>query len=469
MKIQRLAITAAAIAFIGGNVSAAPRLAWSNGMTMEQALVSEATPAFIYFLGKDNMQVVYWDNVDPGSTTVLDWDGQEGIRALAHHYSKMYVDGNAPIPIDYVGEKLINPDGEQYDIGQLHNEWMPSAGLRYSIERGARAPQERGIYVITTDEYAASHSRLPIVSLGTDEEGQSSPLPRNVIASLEKQYGLIADRSSKVASIGDRYTYGIMQFKPAGGKVIGLDVLIDGSKGVYSVAHEGTFDPDNMSVWNVDDGGEFFPCQPLAAFADANGLELCFVRYAPESCTVGVMRLYDEAFTRDDQAIYYVNIDEGRAKPLWKKDLAAMERIYQASDAELSDVTFNHWAYVDVDGDGIDEIWLRDAEEEYGAFFSLRDAEPVLICKEDCHFKASLYKGSICVSGPAGGPSYYYEDYVISNSRVEHCFTLLTVEDKVEGAGYDGVEIDEARAKELRATLPQEPLDEFLTWQYKQW
>lgn len=469
-RILKAAIaTMMAMMVVAVTAATHPKYAWSNGMSMEQAIASQATPAFIYYLGKDNMQVVYWDEVNRESTEVVDWDSQEGVRALAHLYTNLYTSPQSSLKIEYSGEKLINPDGEMYDYGQLHNEWMPSAGLKYRIVSGNPEPEERGVYAITTEDYAATHKLLPIKLNDWYGDSQDQPLPLAVVGALEEKYSMKAQRSHKVARIGDRYTYGVLQFEPSGDKAIALDVLIDGSNAIYSVAHEGMYEPQYGPTWNVDDEGIYLPCRPLVAFADNDGVEICFVRYAPESCAVGVMRLCGESFVRDDLAIYYVNIDEGYAKPLWKKDLAKMEAIYQSADPENKDVTFNHWAYLDIDGDGIDEIWLRDENDEDGAIFSLRDAEPVMICTEDHRAKASFYKGRICVSGPAGGPSYTYEDYTLRDSRVEHCLAMLTVEGEIDACALDEVEIDPSRAKELRAQLPNEPLDIYPTWQYVQW
>lgn len=137
-----------------------------------------------------------------------------------------------------------------------------------------------------------------------------------------------------------------------------------------------------------------------------------------------------------------------------------MQALYEDAEDDHGWMPLCKWQYVDLDGDGINEVWMRDRDEEYGAFFSLADGAVSLIGIETYRFKAFTReqkdgKGYFCKGGPAGGPSYYTEVITVKDSRVAERFTLLEVYGEVEGASLNGEEIEADKAKAYTASLPE--------------
>ena len=135
------------------------------------------------------------------------------------------------------------------------------------------------------------------------------------------------------------------------------------------------------------------------------------------------------------------------------EQFAMMQTLYEDAEDDHGWMPLCKWQYVDLDGDGLDEVWMRDKAEEFGAMFSLADGTVSLIGIETDRFGAYTLeqkdgKGYFCKGGPAGGPSYYTEIVTVKDSRVVEQFNQLQVYDDIDGAGLNGKEIsaDEARA-----------------------
>ena len=136
-----------------------------------------------------------------------------------------------------------------------------------------------------------------------------------------------------------------------------------------------------------------------------------------------------------------------------------MQEIYDDSEEDHGWKPLCKWQYVDLDGDGINEVWMRDMAEEYGAFFIVNDEYPVLIGIESDRFKAYTReirdgKGYFCKSGSAGGPSYYTEIITLQDSRIIDRYTELQVYEDVE-AERNGEELGEEEISAYKAALPE--------------
>ena len=58
---------------------------------------------------------------------------------------------------------------------------------------------------------------------------------------------------------------------------------------------------------------------------------------------------------------------------------AMMQTLYEDAEDDHGWMPLCKWQYVDLDGDGLDEVWMRDKDEEFGAMFSLADGKVSLI------------------------------------------------------------------------------------------
>ena len=401
---------------------------------------------------------------------------QEQFRRNASKYTKLIVDGTQTRDVKYVDEIMLNPDGEQIFPGELHSRpQIPSAGARFSLQGEPKMNMDEVPgSVVVTDSYLASHKLLKIQPASTDEE---VPLPAAVIKKMEEKYGMQATQSKKVYIIGDRYTYGVMQFEgeyknstrkkynPDEKSALALEIIIDGDK-VYSYPVEGWYDPEFGCTWNADDGGEYFPSNIVAAFEGPQGVEFCYLHWAPESATTGIMTLSNGKLDRQEYAVYHSLIDE--QIPVWKKDIEEMKRIYLDDDpGEHEFVNLTKWAHVFIDYEG-EQIWISDEAEENGAFFSREDGKLKLVGTVRASLKPSFPQSSdgnnyLVISGPAGGPSYYTEIFKFKGGKLIESFNCLEVYGELDGGALNGKEINTEQAKAYMKAV-SETYEPFIYW-----
>ena len=141
------------------------------------------------------------------------------------------------------------------------------------------------------------------------------------------------------------------------------------------------------------------------------------------------------------------------------EQFAAMQEIYDDVEDDHGWKPLCKWQYVDLDGDGINEVWMRDMAEEYGAFFAVNDDYLALIGIESERFQAYTReikdgKGYFCKSGSAGGPSYYTEIIALQDSHIVERFNQLQVYEDVE-AELNGRELSQAEIEAYREALPE--------------
>ena len=146
--------------------------------------------------------------------------------------------------------------------------------------------------------------------------------------------------------------------------------------------------------------------------------------------------------------------DENRpARGLVEKYWAQFQEMYEEEDLDDIHETLTKYAFIDIDEDGISEVWLRSANDEDGAIFCFDDeGEPVLVITETEGKRPSFGKGWVGVGFPAGGPSYFNHYAIVKDSHLEFEFTDFQVEDNHEY--YMGeTELTEAEAKKIKAGI----------------
>ena len=127
--------------------------------------------------------------------------------------------------------------------------------------------------------------------------------------------------------------------------------------------------------------------------------------------------------------------------------------IYEEGDLDDIHYPLTKYAFIDIDGDGVDEVWVRTEDDEDGAIFCFDDeGEPVLVITECEGKRPSFGKGWVGVGFPAGGPSYYNHYAIVKDSHLEYEFTDFQIEDNHEY--YMGeTEITEAEAQKIKAGI----------------
>ena len=268
-------------------------------------------------------------------------------------------------------------------------------------------------------------------------------------------------------TIGDRYQYGVLQFKPKDKKVFALEVVTDGDK-VYSYPVEGYYDEsDNNSTWNVDDGGEYASSGIGAAFEGPDGLEFTYEHRVPESATVGMFYLRNGKLEREELEVYHQLVDESR--PLWKKDIATLRKLYLEDDPhENKNYKLTKYRWIDIDDDNNEELWMRDADDKHGALFTFKGDDIQLIGVETDKLHASFLQphdgtGYLRISGSAGGPAIFSQIYEIRKSQVAHRMTALEVAGELDECTFDSKSFPKDRAQAYLQALPKSR-DPYLYW-----
>lgn len=151
------------------------------------------------------------------------------------------------------------------------------------------------------------------------------------------------------------------------------------------------------------------------------------------------------------------------------EDFETMQGLYEESDEDHGWEPLTEWQYVDLDGDGVNEIRLRDADGEYEAFFAHSGEAFELIGVATSRFKAYTRepqdgKGWWCKGGPAGGPSYYTEIITLQGSRITDRYYQMQVYDDFEGT-LNGEDLDDAACRAYMEALPESKELEAGEWQ----
>ena len=444
---------------------------------------NDTTPMPMFLMGEDNQYalMLYWTNIeepqkDENNEDYFEgyhqrWALQEMFRRNKTEYTNMLM-GDKFVKIKFIDEILKDPDGNTPSIGQIHGQrtGIPSLCSRFDFVNPKEKKKSEYGYewgtVIVTDAYLQTRKHLPIKYFEY-EWGKEDPLPATVIKQLEQRYGMKASRSVLLCNIGDNYQYGSMQFKGEyknGPKeyygddrkpALALDVLIQGDK-VYVNEQIGYMFSETDYGWNVDDEGVYVGCNLTAAFEGPKGLELCFFRGAPESSTIGMFYLRDGKLIEHVYEGYYNCVDE--EIPVWKKDLAEMDKMYHADEMGDRNVDLVKWAHCYIDYDN-EWIWLRDKDDKNGAFFIRKDGKITLIAIENPRLRpAEAEKDGVHylkLEGPAGGPSWQREIHAFKDGKRIWKFNSLEVYGEIDECGLNGKELSKEEGKALLEKMPE--------------
>lgn len=440
-------------------------------------------PMFLYYMNPSYMQTVYWtgveepkkdkDNAEYFDGMYASWSLQEMSRRNAAGYTKMLVGDNKWVDIKYIGELIKNPDGEVMYGGELHSRpTIPSPGLRYALVNPKDAPRrdyEYGeFFIIVHQDYLKTRKILKI-----EYPNASKPMPKAVIKQMEEKYGMKAGRSLICSTIDGRYTQGFIQFngefknapKDKNNdykKALALEIIVDGDK-VYAFEELGYYETEGgYCTWNADDGGEYCPTTICAAFEGPDGLELCYEHGAPESSTVGIFRVRDGQLTQTQYECYHRMIDE--TTPLWKKDIAQLQKLYLSSSSHKEPLTKYQFLYLD--NDNIEEIWMRTDNDQYGAVFTFKDQKPQLVAIEDGTTGIAFYqgngKGAVKITGKDG--NFTIERlFVIKGSQVVERFSLKNLDGEITESKLNGKTLTKWEAADY---LDKTPSDEYKVYPY---
>lgn len=386
---------------------------------------------------------------------------QRLFRAIAPAYTHLFLEDGTHTRVSYRDEQWWDPDGNLILPATLHfKPGIPNAGAYFDV---AGSAMQGGTYgFIVTDDYLSRHRPLPLTDIYTSWDN-ANPLPSDIVAALEQRYGMKADRSKQLCRIGDGRVYGSVQFAgewkdaPADDSrhCLALDVLADCGR-LYVAERTGCYESPDDFGWNVDDGGEYLGNVPVAAFDGPDGLTLCCYHQAPESLTVGVYTPRDGRLEAAYEVGYRVMIDE--ENPVWKKDLAEMERLYAAGTDGHHGVKFTRWAHIPVDYAN-EWIWADDGQSPpTGAIFLRKDGQLKFITETSRSLQPTIAidgeRSYLSVSGPAGGPAWYKMVYTLVDGEIVETLSVLEVAGEITDCTLNGRPTIPDAAKGRLARLP---------------
>lgn len=439
----------------------------------------ELPPVFVTCLQNNYVMANYWTNLDDPNgldeadkesleSLIKDWNRQETFRKNASAYTNLISQNGKGSKVKFRKELITDPDGNALWPGILHyHPDIPTCCAIYDVV-GPSEIEEFRHGVIVTDEYLNKHRLLPLSEIQSGWESET-PLPAETVQALEQHYGMEANLSKQLCRIGDGYIYGFVQFKgewkdapkrqyqPDSKSCLAVDVLADG-KELYVKEQIGYYESEADFGWNVDDEGLYSGYPVIAAFQGVEGPVLCCIHEAPESLWVGVYNAVDGRLDKEFVAGYQSMIDE--EIPVWKSDIATMERLYYANDSENGRNTkFTQWGHVYVRNGG-EIIWANNGGENLtGAIFQRRDGKLRLIAETARNRKPASGmkgdKGYLSVSGYAGGPSWYREIYVFQDGQLVETFNCLEVYGNIDGCTLNGVEISSEEGNAYIDNLPE--------------
>ena len=275
-----------------------------------------------------------------------------------------------------------------------------------------------------------------------------------------------AERSYKTYTIGDRYTMGAIEFKgeyknapkdkydPDRKFALALELLIDGDS-ICKLENLGYYDEEWGSSWNADADG-YIPNSIEAAFEGPKGLELCYTHSAPESFVIGMLFPRGNQLVELEYECFHTLIDEDI--PIWKKDLAVMDKMYHADEMGEKDVVLTKWSHCFIDYDN-EWLWLRDKDDKNGAFFIRKDGKFLLVAIENPRLRPSKCEKDgisyLKLAGPAGGPSWQREIHAFQNGKRIWKLNVLEVEGVINECSLNGKRISNAEGKAYLDKVPE--------------
>ena len=441
---------------------------------------NDTTPLPMFLVGNDSkyMQMLYWTDIEEPKKGDDDddyfeashkrWELQEMFRRNAALYTNLIVGGDKITKVKFIDEVLKDPDGNRPSIGQIHGrDEIPSLCARFDYANAKDKKGEGSEWgtVIVTDSYLNTRRLLPLKSCAKNYEYPK--LDAAVVKQLEKEYGMKAKSSSKIAIIDNRYIHGTVEFEgeyknapkdpddPDRKFGLAVELLIDSAK-VYKLEELGYYSPEWGTTWNADADG-YISNDIVAAFEGPKGLELCYTHGAPESFCIGMIYLRDGKLIEHQYEMFQTMVDE--EIPVWKRDIAEMRKLYvDDSPNEREDVKLTKYAFFYLDYDN-QWIWMRDQQDENGAFFLKKDGKFKLIAVETPKMKPSTAEkdgvGYLRLSGSAGGPSQYVEIYAFKDGKRKEYFTALFVAGEIDGCGLNDRDISVEAGKAYLAKLPK--------------
>lgn len=88
----------------------------------------------------------------------------------------------------------------------------------------------------------------------------------------------------------------------------------------------------------------------------------------------------------------------------------------------IGDIDLKEYALCDIDGDGQDEVWVRDEDSHYLAIYVLNDGRPELVAYSDGCTDLEFYKHAVAYSAYYSPGRSWRGAQVVKKSRLSDCY-----------------------------------------------
>lgn len=451
----------------------------SASIALEETQDTVPQPVFASLLFDKSIIVYYWTDYQEPLTTQInpenyedchkEWERLERFRRNASAYTYLILEDGTTAKVTFREEHLLDPDGKPIEAGVIHHcPGIPNSGASYDLVEATNKLPEWGNGVIVTDDFLSNHRQLTL-SKAPDLWDGCEPLPADIVKQLEKKYQMKAETTKLLRRIDNRYTYGTVQFKgewknapknkdyPDRRQCLAVNVLADGQK-LYVNEEAGYYESEDYYGWNADDGGVYSGCPLIAAFEGNDGLTLYYYHPACESHNVGVFTLQGDRLMTTVSECFQSLVDE--ELPVWKKDIAEMQRIYVNEEPEKrSGVKFSKWAHVGIDYNN-EWIWVAAEDESTAGALFIRDNDRFqLVTALDKDNQASRgMKGEVsylCIEGPEGGSLWFKQIFTYRKGKQVDFFSCILDDGEMDSCALNGTEISPMEGEAFLQALPQ--------------
>ena len=166
--------------------------------------------------------------------------------------------------------------------------------------------------------------------------------------------------------------------------------------------------------------------------------------------------LRDGRLIEHEYEMFHSLVDE--ELPVWNSDIAEMRKLYAADDMGDKDVDLVKWAHCYIDYDN-EWIWMRDKDDQNGAFFIRKDGKFQLIAIENRNYRPSRGEKDgtyyLILGGPAGGPTWVQEIIAFKNGNQVAKFNCLQVEGEIDECSLNGRNLSKAEGQAWLDRVPE--------------
>ena len=206
----------------------------------------------------------------------------------------------------------------------------------------------------------------------------------------------------------------------------------------------------------------------IEAFTDSTAIVKVAIRNFGKEGEV-VLRMH---FERDD---WYVDdflpsdgVGEGEKEYFIRMVCTVISKRLIMNDHAFNDYPMTKYAYIDIDGDGYNELWLRSDNDKLGAIISVVASAKLLVTERRPQ-KVSFYPGAVVVDGPCGLGCNTINAVIVENSRKAHNVLYiktnpLEMEGAVHEYFYDGTRISSTNGKKRLQLLMHDKRQITPTW-----